>query len=63
MKLTVGGEIDYCYTEMWSPGQMAPQFQLFGHRPWRTDRMMGVFATVEEVRSKAEALNCSMGKR
>lgn len=57
------GETDYCYTEMWSPGQMAPQHQLYGHRPWRTDRMLGVYSTVEEARAKADVLGCPMGNR
>lgn len=57
------GEADYCYVEMWSPGQMAPQFQLYAHRPWRSDRMLGVWPTVDEARTKAELVNCPMGAR
>ncbi len=57
------GEIDYCYVEMWSPGQMAPQHQLYGHRPWRNDRMLGVYSTVEEARSKADVISCPVGSR
>lgn len=57
------GETDYCYVEMWSPGQMAPQYQLHAHRPWRVDRMIGNFGSLEEATSKATAINCPMGKR
>jgi hypothetical protein len=57
------GEVDYCYTEMWSPPQMAPQFQLYAHRPWRADRMLGVFQTIEEVKVKSDILNCRLQTR
>jgi len=43
------GETDYCYIEMLSPPQMAPQWMLKAHRPWRDDRQIGVFLTLEEA--------------
>lgn len=57
------GEVDYCFVEMWSPQNMAPQFQLQGHRSWRTDRMIGVYPTVEEAKAKADALGCRVGTK
>jgi hypothetical protein len=54
------GVIDYCYVEMWSPPQMAPQYQLWGHRPWRNDRNIGVYLTIEEAKSKADAMGCKL---
>jgi len=54
------GVIDYCYVEMWSPPQMAPQYQLWGHRPWRNDRNIGVYMTIEEAKSKADAMGCKL---
>jgi hypothetical protein len=54
------GTTDYCYVEMYSPSPMAPQYSLQGHRPWRTDRNMGVFVTLEEAKAKADALGCKL---
>jgi len=57
------GEIDYCFVEMWSPPQMSPQYQLWGHRPWRTDRNIGVYLTIEEAKSKADILGCKLNSK
>lgn len=54
------GETDYCYTEMWSPTQMAPQFLLQAHRPWRQDRMLGAYPSLEEAKAKADLLGCRL---
>ena len=54
------GEVDYCYVEMTAPPMMAPQYQLFGHRPWREDRPMGVYPTLEDVKAKADLISCRM---
>lgn len=56
------GRVDYCYVEMWSPPQMAPQYQLWGHRPWRNDRNIGVYMTLEEAKAKADAMSCPLNK-
>ena len=58
MAIRSNGETDYCYVEMWSPSQMAPQFELVGHRPWRSDRMIGVYPTVEDAKARADTLGC-----
>ena len=55
------GNIDYCYVEMLSPQGMAPQYQLHGHRPWREDRSMGVYPTIDEAKQKADTLGCKFG--
>jgi len=55
------GNIDYCYVEMLSPMGMAPQYQLHGHRPWRTDRPMGVYPSLEEAKAKSDVLGCKFG--
>lgn len=57
------GETDYCYVEMWSPGQMSPQYQLHAHRPWRLDIVLGNYPTLDEAAAKAEMLHCPLGKR
>ncbi len=54
------GVIDYCYVQMWSPSQMAPQYALYGHRPWREDRQMGVYPTIEEAKQKADSMGCKL---
>jgi len=54
------GEIDYCYVEMCSPTQMAPQYRLYAHRPWRDDRSMGVYPTVTEAKNAANELSCRL---
>lgn len=61
--ISSNGEVDYCYVEMWSPDRMAPQFQLFGHRPWRQDRMIGVYPTIDEAKSRADLLGCRVGTK
>jgi len=55
------GNIDYCYVQMLSPVGMAPQYQLIGHRPWREDRSMGVYPSLEEAKSKSDTLSCKFG--
>ena len=57
------GDVDYCYFEMWSPTQMAPQWQLYAHRPWRPDRMMGVYPTPEDARRAADTMSCKLNAR
>lgn len=52
------GNIDYCYVEMLSPQGMAPQYQLYGHRPWRADRAMGVYPTLEVAKNMADTVGC-----
>lgn len=54
------GAIDYCYVEMLSPNAMIPQFQLRGHRPWRVDRQIGVYLTLEEAKQKADLMSCKL---
>lgn len=54
------GEVDYCFISMMSPTGMAPQYQLFGHRQWRPDRAMGVYATLEEAKDKADTMSCKL---
>jgi len=57
------GETDYCYIEMWSPPQMAPQWLLKGHRPWRMDRDVGIYASVDDAKAKADLLSCKLGAK
>lgn len=57
------GEADYCYVEMWSPGSMSPQYQLHAHRPWRVDRILGNYPTLDAAAAEAATINCPMGKR
>jgi hypothetical protein len=54
------GDTDYCYIEMWSPPQMAPQYQLWAHRPWRQDRNLGVYPSVDEAAKASTALGCKL---
>ena len=60
MSARSNGNIDYCYVEMLSPQGMAPQYQLYGHRPWRVDRAMGVYPTLEEAKDKADVVTCKV---
>ncbi len=55
------GNTDYCYVEMMSPHGMAPQYQLYGHRPWLSDRPMGVYPTIDEAKAKADVIGCRFG--
>lgn len=55
---TTTGEVDYCYVDSRSPTGMAPQFLLFGHRPWRSDHNLGSYATVAEAKASADVLQC-----
>lgn len=55
------GNTDYCYVEMMSPHGIAPQYQLFGHRPWLADRPMGVYSTIDEAKTKADVIGCRFG--
>lgn len=57
------GEIDYCFIEMWSPGGMSPQYQLFGHRPWRSDRLIANYTSIEEAKAKADTIGCKVNAR
>jgi hypothetical protein len=57
------GETDYCYVEMWSPPQMAPQWMLSAHRPWRVDRQIGVYPSLEDAKSKSDSLGCKLGSK
>lgn len=54
------GETDYCYIQMWSPPQMAPQYQLWAHRPWREDRNLGVYSSVDEATKATIAIGCKL---
>jgi hypothetical protein len=54
------GNVDYCYVEMYSPVSLAPQYRLSGHRPWRADRVMGAFPTLEEAKAKADVIGCKL---
>lgn len=56
--IKASGMIDYCYIQLVSPTEMAPQYKLVGHVPWRNDRSMGVYPTLDEAKSKADALSC-----
>lgn len=57
------GETDYCYVEMWSPPQMAPQWMLQAHRPWRTDRQIGIYPTLEDAKAKSDSMGCKLNSR
>lgn len=57
------GEIDYCYVEMWSPPNMSPQYQLHGHRPWRQDRILGNYSTMDIAIKEAELMQCPLNKK
>lgn len=57
------GEIDYCYVEMWSPPNMSPQYQLHGHRPWRQDRILGNYPTMDVAIKEAELMQCPLNKK
>jgi len=46
-----------------SPPQMAPQWMLKAHRPWRDDRQIGVFLTLEEAKSKNDSIGCKLNTR
>ncbi len=56
------GEVDYCYVEMWSPGNMSPQYMLHAHRPWRSDLVVGNYPTVDDAKAKSDIMHCPMGK-
>ena len=61
------GETDYCYVEMWSPPQMSPQmspqWMLKAHRPWREDRDLGVYGSIDEASAHAETVHCKLNGR
>ena len=55
------GNVDYCYVEMRSPEGMAPQYQLYAHRPWRSDRSLGIYPTLEDAKAKTDLVGCKFG--
>lgn len=57
------GETDYCYVEMWSPPQMSPQWMLKAHRPWREDRQIGIYPTLDEAQTKAATMGCKLNSK
>lgn len=56
----VNGEADYCYTEMYSPAELAPQYKLYAHRPWRVDRKLGIYNSSDDASKAATVLNCPL---
>ncbi len=57
------GETDYCFIHMYSPPDMAPQWMLRAHRPWREDRSLGAYSSMEEAKSKADTMGCKLNAR
>jgi hypothetical protein len=54
------GKIDYCYTSVISPTDMAPQYRLHGHRPWREDRSLGIYPTLNDAALAAQKYQCEL---
>ena len=52
------GEIDYCYTETKSLDGLPPAYQLWGHRPWRNDRLMGTAVAQDDIMKLSQTNHC-----
>lgn len=48
------------YVEMYSPPELAPQWMLKAHRPWREDRRIGIYVTLDEAKVKADTIGCGI---
>ncbi len=55
------GETDYCYTECLSLNGLPPAYQLWAHRPWRQDRLIGTFPSIEGASKSASDMVCPVG--
>lgn len=62
MSARSNGETDYCYVNYRSPPDMPPIFELVGHRPWREDRYIAKFQTMDETVKAADVIHCPLQK-
>lgn len=63
MSVQSDGQITYCYTSYMSPTGMPPVIQLHGFRPWRPDRHIATFSTLDEAVKAAEAMHCTVAAK
>jgi hypothetical protein len=61
--ISATGEIEYCYTQYFSPPGMNPQYTLRGFRPWREDRHIAAFQSLEDALAAAEKMHCRIGTK
>jgi len=54
------GEIKYCYVELNSPQGMPPVYQLYGFRPWCTNRHIGTYQKLDEAIEAAGKTQCTL---
>ncbi len=59
MCLTASGKADYCYMEHRAYVQ-PDTIALKGHRPWREDREIDTFPTIEAAASAAAKIGCEI---
>lgn len=57
------GETEYCYIEFVSPEGMPPFVRLHSFRPWRMDRIIGIYKSVDDASADANKLGCKVGKK
>ena len=63
MAIRSNGETDYCYVQMYSPAQMAPQWMLYAHRPWLPDRQLGIYPTLSDAANIAHEMGCKLNSK
>lgn len=52
------GKIDYCYIKYINPYDGLPQYQLFGHRNYKSDRFIAPFMTLSAAKEAADLIQC-----
>lgn len=52
------GKIQYCYIEYYSPSGIQPVYKLHGFVPWRNDRDLGAYESLNQAKDAAEKIQC-----
>lgn len=55
------GETTYCYVSYTAANNGPPAHQLYAYRPWRPDRLISNFSSLEEATTASTLLGCKIG--
>ena len=58
--ISTDGQITYCYVRVYSPNGLIPSYTLEGFIPWRTDKQIGIFATLDDALAGANKMHCPL---
>lgn len=59
--VTASGEISYCYVYVESMHSgLPPAYKVTGFRPWRQDRHIATFASIQEAADVAAKIGCPL---